>query len=143
MSSPNLTNGEFQGGKFWFERSGSTLVLGLTDSGIEAIGEIEAIDFPEEGQDYNRGEALCTIDGSLGRLEMSTPASGVIHAINEKAKEEPEVVTDDPLEEGWLIKLELEADDLEERFEELEEASDSEDEEDDEELESDSESELE
>jgi glycine cleavage system H lipoate-binding protein len=31
----------------------------------------------------------------------------VIQEINEAAKEEPDMVTEDPLEEGWLVKIEI------------------------------------
>jgi glycine cleavage system H lipoate-binding protein len=36
-----------------------------------------------------------------------TPATGVIQAVNQAAIDEPERISDDPLEEGWLVKLEI------------------------------------
>ena len=41
-------------------------------------------------------------------MELITPATGIIHELNEAARDEPDMVTEDPLEEGWLIKLEIE-----------------------------------
>ena len=101
-------NGEFHEGKLWFQRKGSTVLVGLTSSAIEEIGEIESIEFPDEGDDFEKGEVLVTVEGTNGKLEVSTPAAGIVQEINEAAKEEPEMVSEDPLEEGWLVKIEIE-----------------------------------
>jgi glycine cleavage system H protein len=39
---------------------------------------------------------------------VTTPASGIVQEVNEAAKDEPDMVSEDPLEEGWLVKLEIE-----------------------------------
>lgn len=101
-------SGEFYKGRLWFERKGSMLTLGLTSVAIEELGSIESISFPGEGEDFGKDEAVVTVEGTHGKLEVITPASGVIEEINEAAKDECEIVSDDPLEEGWLVKLEIE-----------------------------------
>ena len=100
-------NGEFFDGKLWFYRKGSSLTLGLTSSAVEEIGSVESIEFPSEGEDFEKGEIVVTIAGSQGQVEVMTPASGVIQEVNEAAQQEPEMVSDDPLEQGWLVKLEM------------------------------------
>jgi glycine cleavage system H protein len=82
-------NGEFNEGKLWFHRN------------------VESIDFPAEGDDFEKGDVVATVDGTNGKFEVIAPASGIVQEINEAAKEEPDVVADDPLEEGWLVKLEV------------------------------------
>jgi glycine cleavage system H protein len=101
-------NGEYAEGKFWFHRKLNTVTIGLTSLAIEEIGEVQGIEFPEDGDDFTKGDIVVTVDGTSGKLEVTTPASGVIEEVNEAAKEEPDVVSDDPLEEGWLVKLEIE-----------------------------------
>ena len=83
------------------------VTLGMTSSAIEEIGSVQSIDFPEEGLDFEKGEIIVTIEGTNGSFEVSAPASGIVQEINEAAKEEPEMVSDDPLEEGWLVKIEI------------------------------------
>jgi glycine cleavage system H protein len=80
----------------------------LTNLAIEEIGEVQGMELPDEGDDFQKGDVVVTVEGSNGRVEVIAPASGVIQEINEAAKEEPDMVSDDPLEEGWLIKLEIE-----------------------------------
>lgn len=100
--------GEFADGKLWFSRKGSILTLGLTSSAVEDLGEITSIEFPDDGDAFDNGDVVVTVDGNSGNMEVITPASGVISEINAGAKEDSNVVAEDPLEEGWLVKIEIE-----------------------------------
>lgn len=100
-------NGEFLDGKLWFVRKGSILTVGLTNVAVEEVGEVELIEFPNEGDDFDKGEVILTVGGSTGKLDVITPAAGVVNEVNQAAQEEPDMVSEDPLEEGWLIKLEI------------------------------------
>lgn len=100
-------NGEFLDGKLWFYRKGSSLTVGLTSAAVEEVGSVESIEFPDEGDDFDKGDVVVTVDGTHGKLEVITPAAGIVQEINEAAKEEPDMVSEDPLEEGWLIKIEI------------------------------------
>jgi glycine cleavage system H protein len=101
-------SGEFHDGKFWFERKGSIITLGLTSSAVDDIGAVEGVELPDEGADFSKGEVVVTVDGSGGKLELITPASGIIQEVNQALEEEPERVSEDPLEEGWIVKMEIE-----------------------------------
>lgn len=100
--------GEFGEGKLWFHRKGSTVTVGLTSLAIEEIGSVDSIEFPGEGDDFVKGDVIATVDGDSGKVEIVTPATGIVQEINDAAKESPEMVSEDPLEEGWLVKLEIE-----------------------------------
>jgi glycine cleavage system H protein len=107
MSETAPKNGEYFEGKMWFQRKGTTVTLGVTNVAIEEIGSVQSIEFPEDGLDFEKGEVILTIEGTNGSLEATAPASGIVQEINEAAKEEPDMVSDDPLEEGWLVKIEI------------------------------------
>lgn len=107
MSDIAPKNGEYLEGKLWFHRKGTTVTLGLTNAAIEEIGQVESLELPDEGDDFDKGDVVVTVDGTQGKLEVIAPAAGIIHEINEAAQEEPDMVSEDPLEEGWLIKLEI------------------------------------
>jgi glycine cleavage system H protein len=101
-------SGEFLDGKLWFSRKGNIVTVGLTNLAVEEVGDVQSIEFPDEGADFVKGETVVTVDGTSGKLEVIAPATGVIQEINAAAKEEPDMVSEDPLEEGWLVKLEIE-----------------------------------
>jgi len=100
-------NGEYLDGKLWFHRKGTTVTIGLTNLAIEEVGTVQGIEFPEQGDDFDKSEVCLTVDGTNGKLEVITPAAGLVEEVNEAAKEEPDMVSDDPLEEGWLVKFEI------------------------------------
>ena len=56
------------------------------------------------------------VEAKNGRRELKAPVSGEVVEINYEALEAPEIVNEDPLSEGWLLKVELasglEVDDL-------------------------------
>jgi glycine cleavage system H protein len=83
------------------------VTVGLTNSAIEELGEIEGVELPSEGDDFDKGDVVVTVEGTKGAFEVTTPAAGVINEINESAKGEPTMISEDPLEEGWLVKLEI------------------------------------
>jgi glycine cleavage system H protein len=101
-------NGEFLEGKLWFQRKLTTVTVGLTLAAIDDLGEVESVELPSDGDDFSKGDVIATVDGTNGKLEVIAPASGFVKEINESLGEEPGVVSEDPLEEGWLVKLEVE-----------------------------------
>jgi glycine cleavage system H protein len=56
------------------------------------------------------------IEAKNGRRELKAPISGEVIEVNYEAAEVPEIINEDPLTEGWLVKVEmasgLEFDDL-------------------------------
>lgn len=100
--------GEFSEGKLWFRRQGSVLTIGMTSQAVELLGDVQTVGLPEEGEECQKGDILTTIEGSGGSLEVVSPISGSIHEVNAVVEEDPEIVAEDPLEEGWLLKIEME-----------------------------------
>ena len=98
--------------------------IGLTDYLQEKLGEIYGLRLPEEGEDFVKDENFSVVEAKNGRRELKAPVSGEVLEINYEAVEVPEIVNEDPLSEGWLVKVELtsglEFDDLftEEEYEE-------------------------
>lgn len=107
MSDAAPKNGEYLDGKLWFSRKLSMVTIGLTSHAIEEIGAVQGIEFPEEGLDVEKGEVILTVEGTNSNFEVTAPASGIVQEVNEAAKDEPDMVSDDPLEEGWLVKIEI------------------------------------
>ena len=81
--------------------------LGLTDYLQEKLGEIYSIRLPEEGEDFIKDESFVVIEGKNGRRDLKAPISGEIIEVNYEAVEVPEIINEDPLAEGWLVKVEL------------------------------------
>jgi|UniRef100_A0A7C3SIN6 glycine cleavage system H protein len=81
--------------------------LGITDYLQEKLGEIYSLRLPEEGEEIIKDEAFSTVEARNGRRELVAPISGEVIEVNYEAIEVPEIVNEDPLSEGWLLKIEV------------------------------------
>jgi glycine cleavage system H protein len=81
--------------------------LGLTDHLQEKLGEIYSLPLPEEGEEIIKDEPFSTVEAKNGRRELVAPVSGEIVELNYETIEVPEIVNEDPMSEGWLLKVEI------------------------------------
>jgi glycine cleavage system H protein len=81
--------------------------LGLTDYFQETLGEIYSIRLPEEGEDFIKDESFSVVEAKGGRRDLKAPVSGEVLEVNYEAMEVPEIINEDPLSEGWLVRVEL------------------------------------
>jgi len=85
------------------------VTLGITDYLQEKLGEIYSLPLPEEGEELNKDDPFGTIEAKNGRRELIAPISGEVIESNYETVEVPEIVNEDPLMEGWLLKVEMSA----------------------------------
>lgn len=83
--------------------------LGMTDFLQDKMGEIYSLRLPEEGEELIKEESFGVLEAKNGRLELMAPISGEVVELNYEALEVPEIINDDPLSEGWLLKVEMPA----------------------------------
>ena len=69
------------------------------------IGKVKVVVLPVSGRRCIQGEHLCSIIREEGILHIISPVSGSILSVNQKLKDQPELVTQDPLGEGFLLTL--------------------------------------
>ncbi|OGQ17238.1 MAG: hypothetical protein A3B70_06620 [Deltaproteobacteria bacterium RIFCSPHIGHO2_02_FULL_40_11] len=76
------------------------LVLSFDKRLLAQIGDIEDLDFPEEGDEISQGDEIVTIFGSDDDLVIHAPISGLILEVNEAFPQE--------VAKGktWLFKIE-------------------------------------
>jgi len=86
---------------------GIRATLGLTDFLQDKLGEISSLRLPEEGEEITKDEPFCTMEARNGRRELIAPISGEIIDLNYETMEVPEIINEDPLTEGWLLKVEM------------------------------------
>ena len=84
--------------------------IGLTDEALEDYEELTKIRLPAEGDEFAKDEPFGRLFGSGATgLRLLAPLSGEVVAINEDIVDAPEAILEDPYEEGWLIRIEINA----------------------------------
>jgi glycine cleavage system H protein len=81
--------------------------IGVTDYLQEKLGEIYGVRLPEEGEEFVKDESFSILEAKGGRRDLKAPISGEVIEVNYEAVEVPEIINEDPLSEGWLLKVEL------------------------------------
>ena len=69
------------------------------------IGKVKVIVLPLSGGRFLQGDTLCSIIQEEGILHIVSPVSGSILSVNQKLKNQPELLTKDPLGKGFLLTL--------------------------------------
>ena len=86
-------------------------VVGITDYAQEQLGEIVFVELPEVGDAMERGAEAAVIESVKAASELFAPVSGTIATVNESLNDEPALVNEDPIGEGWFVKIEVDGDD--------------------------------
>ena len=92
----------------WIDVKGDDLVvIGITDFAQEQLGDLVYVELPEVGDECSRGENISVIESVKAASDLVAPVSGSIIEVNSRLEDEPEIVTEDSMGEGWFIKVKL------------------------------------
>jgi len=94
----------------WVRVDGEIGTIGITDHAQKELGEIVYVELPEVGHVFNADEEFGTVESVKAVSELFTPVSGEVVQVNQAAVGEPGIINDDPLGDGWMIKLKLSTD---------------------------------
>lgn len=82
--------------------------IGLTEEALEDYDELTKIRLPAEGDEFSKDESFGRVSvGSGTGLRLLSPLSGEVVAVNDDIIDAPDAILEDPYEEGWLIRMEL------------------------------------
>merc|ERR1712217_565949 len=90
----------------WFKSDGKGVgVLGISDFAQSQLGEVVYCDLPSEGSSFSAAETICTLESVKAVGEVYAPVDCEVVAVNEQLADEPALVNNSPLEDGWLVKV--------------------------------------
>ena len=91
----------------WARLDGDTVIVGISDHAQNELGDITFVELPENGQHVHQGDELLVIESVKAASDVYAPVSGEVIAVNEELNESPEIINNDPYNDGWLCKLKL------------------------------------
>ena len=89
----------------WARKDGDLFVVGISDYAQDQLGDIVFVEMPEAGSSYEKGEVFGTVESVKAVSELFMPVSGEIVEVNPKLEDSPELVSNDPYKEGWMLKI--------------------------------------
>ena len=92
----------------WIRVENGTGVVGITYYACDQLGDLVFCELPEEGDEFGQGDSFGVIESVKAVADFYLPVSGVVVEVNEELLDAPEIITEDPYGEGWIIKIEIE-----------------------------------
>jgi glycine cleavage system H protein len=82
-------------------------IVGLTHYAVVKLTDLVHIDLPKKGTKVEQGSPFGEVESVKTVAEISAPVSGEIVEVNSEVMENVEIISDDPYEEGWLVKIKM------------------------------------
>ena len=97
----------FHPGHAWARLEGAAAALvGADDFAQKLVGNIARVELPAVGTEVHQGAPAWRlhVDGKV--VDMVSPVTGIVAAVNQEAAERPAVIKADPYHQGWLLRVE-------------------------------------
>ena len=94
----------------WVKISGEDALVGITDFAVQELcsgneGDLVYCDLPEPGRSLEAGESFGEIESVKAVADLNAPIAGIVSEINVNVEEHLEILSRDPWNAGWLVKL--------------------------------------
>lgn len=93
----------------WAQVDENVVTIGITEYAQDSLGEIVYVELPEEGQKVTQGEPFGVVESVKAVSDLVAPVSGTVIEINSMIADNPGSLNDDPFNEGWLIRIEMDS----------------------------------
>jgi glycine cleavage system H protein len=91
----------------WARIVGDRAKVGAADFVQQNAGEVRSFDLPPVGVEYLASDDICTLVAAKTTIDIVSPVSGRLVAVNQELIENPGLMNEDPYERGWVVELEL------------------------------------
>ena len=80
-------------------------VVGITLHAQDALGDVVFVELPEVGRTYKKGEVAGVVESVKAAADLYMPVEGEIVEVNAALKDDPSLVNQDPMGNGWFFKV--------------------------------------
>lgn len=91
----------------WVRIEGDEATVGITDFAQGELGDIVYVEVETVGENLTKEEVFGTVEAVKTVSDLFVPLSGEIVAFNDDLEAAPELVNDDPYNEGWIVKIKI------------------------------------
>lgn len=84
--------------------------IGITDFAQTSLGDITYVQLPKEGERVKKDDPFGVVESVKAVSDLYSPVTGRVVEVNEPILKAPELVNEDPYNDGWMIKVEVKDD---------------------------------
>ena len=93
----------------WASVDENMCTVGVTEYAQDSLGEVVYVELPEVGQKVTQGEPFGVVESVKAVSDLVSPVSGTVIEVNDGVVEDPGVINDDAMNEGWLVRIEMDS----------------------------------
>ncbi|BBD55067.1 MULTISPECIES: glycine cleavage system protein GcvH [Planktothrix] len=86
---------------------GEIATIGITEFAVSQLGDIVFVELPNVEDEIEKGEKFGTVESVKAVEELISPIGGIVIECNTTLEDSPEILSDDPYGDGWLIKVKI------------------------------------
>jgi len=91
----------------WVRVEGNVATVGISDYAQEQLGDIVFVELPAVGDKVSKEDAFGVVESVKAVSDIYAPVSGKVLEVNDDLPDNPEIINEDPYEDGWMIKIEM------------------------------------
>lgn len=92
----------------WAHVEGELCTVGLTPFAVEQLGDLVHLELPDSGKKVTVSAEFGVIESYKSANDLYSPVEGEVVEVNDKLTgDDFTLLSDDPLGEGWLIKVKV------------------------------------
>lgn len=89
----------------WLRVEDDVVVVGITPHAAEQLGELVFVELPEEGTTVSKDDEVVVIESVKAASDILAPLDGEIVEVNEALPDNPQLVNEDAVGDGWFFKI--------------------------------------
>lgn len=95
----------------WVTLDGDSIAtVGITDFAQEQLGDITFVQLPKEGDEIKKDDTFGVVESVKAVSDLYSPVNGRVVEVNLPLLQAPELINEDPMDDGWMIKVEIKGD---------------------------------
>ncbi|BFM14462.1 glycine cleavage system protein GcvH [Maricurvus nonylphenolicus] len=91
----------------WIKQEGNEITVGITDHAQQQLGDVVFVELPEVDTEYASGDEAVVIESVKAAGDISLPVTCTVTAVNDALSDDPELINNDAMGEGWIFKATL------------------------------------
>jgi glycine cleavage system H protein len=91
----------------WIRIEGDTATVGITFYAQEQLGDVVFVELPEADTSADQGAEVAVVESVKAASDIYAPVTGTIVGSNSELSDRPELVNEDPENDGWFFKMSL------------------------------------
>ncbi|HSG36332.1 MAG TPA: glycine cleavage system protein GcvH [Paracoccaceae bacterium] len=92
----------------WLRVEDGLVVVGITEHASEQLGDIVFVDLPEADTEVAKDDEVAVIESVKAASDILAPLDGTVVEVNDVLADNPGLVNEDPLGDGWFFKMKVE-----------------------------------